>query len=105
MTIPARAKGRKKKVYNAAALITSAVRRIWSWSPLRKAALKRAKVGKDICCEECGTVTTKPEVHHESQIVLHTMCKAIAEKVFPPLEELTVCCDECHKEKHRRLKA
>lgn len=95
---------KKKRKYNAAALITSAVRRIWSWSPLRREALKRAKTGKVIHCEECGEPTDKPEVHHENQAEVHTMAKDMAAKLFPPIEELTVCCPECHLEKHRREK-
>lgn len=105
MTIPARVKVKKKRLYNAAALITSAVRRIWSWSPLRREALKRAKIGKLIHCEECGAQTDKPEVHHENQAEVYMMAKLMAAKLFPPLEDLTVCCDSCHKEKHRRDKA
>ena len=100
----ANATTKAKRKYNAAALITSAVRRIWSWSPLRREALKRAKMGKVIHCEECGEITDKPEVHHNSQADVYVMAKVMADKLFPPLEELTVCCPECHLEKHRREK-
>ena len=95
---------KKKRPYNSAALITSAVRQIWAWSPLRREALKRAKKGKLIHCEECGEQTDKPEVHHENQSEVYMMAKKMAEKLFPPLDELTVCCDACHKLKHRKDK-
>ena len=99
---------KKPRKYNAAALITSAVRRIWSWSPLRREALNRAKVGKGKTayynCEECGQSTDKPEVHHENQADVYLMAKAMAQKLFPSVEELTVCCDACHKEKHKKDK-
>jgi len=91
---------KKKAVPSAAARITSAIRRIWAWSPLRREALRRAK-GQ---CEECGAFEPKLEVHHENQIYLHTMSKAIVEKLFPPLDELTCVCKTCHLEKHRRDK-
>lgn len=95
---------KKKRKWNGAALITAAIRRIWAWSPLRREALKRAKVGKDICCEECGDITDKPEVHHDSEVVLHSMSKEIAAKLFPDVDQLTVVCKSCHLEKHRRDK-
>ena len=91
---------KKKTPPNSAALITSAIRRIWSWSPLRREALRRAKGH----CEECGEAAEKLEVHHENQIFLHTMSKAIVEKLFPPVAELTCVCKTCHLEKHRRDK-
>jgi len=89
---------KKKKKFNPVALITSAIRRIWAWSPLKREAIKRAKG----CCEECGVKADKLEVHHENQIHLYSMSKAVAEKLFPPLDELTVVCLECHGIKHKK---
>lgn len=98
---------KKRKPASSVALLTSAMRRVWSWSPVRKEALKRAgynSAAKGGHCEECGDQCDKPEVHHNNQCHLYTLAKQVAEKLFPPVEELTVVCKSCHAQIHREDK-
>ena len=93
-------KPKKKRKFYPVAVITSALRKVWLWSPLRREALKIA----NNCCEECGAAKkdgAKLEVHHTIPCDLTKEAKRIAEKLFPPVETLDVLCHNCHQERHK----
>lgn len=90
---------KKRKPVSYVSRVSSALRRIWLWSELRRTALKQA----DHCCEECGASKkdgAKLEVHHSEPVDMTKEAKRICDKLFPPIETLDVLCKDCHRERH-----
>ena len=97
---------KKKKPLTATRVstITNALRRIWLWSPERRAALKRAGIGKACACEECGITVgegAKLEVHHVDPCDMTKLAKKVREKMFNT--EFDVLCQECHRDVHNNV--
>ncbi len=93
-------KPRKKKTYNLRSRLTSAIRRVWLWSPMRREVLKAAKDNGNKCAI-CKKYHEKLEVDHVKPTVklsgwdgdwtfyIDTMFNG----------EMMALCSNCHKAK------
>lgn len=113
----------KKKKYNPYGLITSALRKLWLQSPMRREAMRRVALterptNKDgslskrlvilgYVCEGCHEVHTKSgvQVHHKNPVVpngnmFEMKFNEVVERMFCSSEELVVLCKDCHKKEH-----
>jgi hypothetical protein len=95
------------KTYNRDRLIIAALRKLWLWSPERRAVVAAARVTPtESRCSECRTVRPKKEiqVHHLNEVIppgwsskprknwnLYISRLFVAEKFMAPV------CKECHK--------
>lgn len=90
------------------ARIRSALRKLWSWSPQRKEALKRAKGSLGFyLCEMCRCpIQGKPEVNHRVPIgstpgargsTASATWDALIARMFCPADGLEVLCAPCHR--------
>lgn len=88
------------------ATIRSALRRLWSWSPQRKEALKRAKGSLGFyVCELCRCPAKKPEVNHRVPVGPTPGAKGsegatwdgLISRLFCSADELEVVCKSCHE--------
>ena len=86
---------RKRKNVTTVSRIVSAIRRVWFWSPERRAALKAAGG----VCECCGT-SEKLEVHHKDVPNIQHHAEKIHAGLFPPIDRLEVLCRSCHRREH-----
>jgi predicted HNH restriction endonuclease len=96
-------KTKKPKTKTAIGTITNQLRKIWLWSPERRAALRRAGIGKKCACEECGKTVeegAKLEVHHVTPCSLTKEAKRIHERLFN--SEFDVLCHDCHQTTHAK---
>jgi hypothetical protein len=59
---------RKKKPYNLRSKITSALRRIWFYSPMRREAAIRARDNGNVC-EMCLKSKDRLEIDHINSVV------------------------------------
>jgi 5-methylcytosine-specific restriction endonuclease McrA len=98
-----RNKPKKAKPYNWDTKIMSALRRIWRYSPERKAALDAATVGKDtVRCGSCGQETHKKlaAVDHVETVVPLAGFQSWDETIARMKStKLMVLCCECHSKK------
>lgn len=86
--------------------IRSALRKLWMWSPQRRAALKRAKWNgtKFYRCQECHLPTEKPEVDHKipcgptpgSKFGASASWDIFINRLFTSEAGLRVLCKPCH---------
>jgi hypothetical protein len=93
-----------KKKQTPVGRISSALRKIWMWSPERAVVMKRAAG----ICEECGCTCGKTkkqaeakklslmEIHHVEQCNMTKMAKEIHAKMFPGEDKLDALCQTCH---------
>ena len=96
------------------AQIRSALRKIWLWSPVRREALKRAKVGgvaKTWRCEWCKLWTNEPEVDHILPVGSTPGARGadaaatwddLIRRMFCSAEGLRVLCRYCHQAKTKQ---
>jgi len=98
-------------------LLKGALRRVFSRSELRKAALDRVsitfnhpdrpRVTKWGFCERCGVIDAsyKLEVDHLNPVIplysslSETTLDELADRIWCEIEQLNVLCESCHKEK------
>jgi hypothetical protein len=89
----------KKRVWNKTGQIRNALRKIWMWSPLRTAALGKARIGRgSYLCAMCGKIFGPKEV--EVDHILRTRPEGsdpndwngFIERLFCDLEGLQVLC-------------
>ncbi len=108
-------KPRKKPKYNLKSKITSALRKVWRYSPGRVEALKRAltgtyyikvsKKGKEYkaphyTCEKCKAVTEKAQVDHLQPVVGYEgfiSWDRYISRMFVDAEFYQIICKPCHK--------
>lgn len=86
------------------AKIRSALRKLWAWSPERRAAKKAAYVGRGYWrCETCRGLTPKPEVDHREACGATPGARGadpeaswdrLIKRMFEG--ELRVLCNKCH---------
>lgn len=100
-----------KKKFNINTHIRSAIRKIWMWSPIRREALKRAKVGPNkYKCEnpECGKIFPLKEMHvdHIEKVTPNSGITkpedwglVIKAMLFITIDDLLSICKPCHKVK------
>jgi len=91
----------KKKEYNLESKIVQALRKIWSFSPNRREALKLAKSENpfEFRCAICKRLTEKPFVDHKTPIGLEDSWDGFIEKLFCEPSGLQIMCRQCHKNK------
>lgn len=90
-----------------AAYITKALRRVWGWSPEKRAARERANVGKDMyVCAGCALVFTRKEtaVDHVEPVIAPELgfvdWNTFIERLFCQETGLQILCKAtCHKKK------
>lgn len=92
---------RKRAKYNLKSRITSALRKVWLFSPMRREAVKRGKANGNKC-ELCGDKVEKLQVDH------HVPCANVKgpdgwgpyiDRMMVPSEQLVNLCEPCHKAK------
>ncbi len=88
--------------------IRNAIRKLWLWSPERKAALKRARWNghkKLFRCEVCYRPTNKPEVNHRIAVGKTPGARGsstsdtwneLIERLFCGESGLQITCKICH---------
>jgi hypothetical protein len=91
--------------------VKAQLRRIWGWSPERKAAKKRAQVGKDIRgneyfrCERCDEQPlSRKQVDVDHLVEVESLGEfdgwdALINRLFCPSEGLMILCKTCHAAK------
>jgi 5-methylcytosine-specific restriction endonuclease McrA len=91
--------------------IRSALRKLWLWSPQRRAALKRAKWNgtKLYRCEGCHRATDKPEVDHKIPVGVtpgsrldmdgQATWDSLIHRLFTGEDGLEILCRSCHEKK------
>lgn len=104
---------KKAKKFSHKSLIRSAIRKIWMWSPMRREAIKNARVAPGtVACALCERrmkenpkAPTKKEyqVDHivpasEPAALIHDW-NDFVDRMFVPASEHRVLCIECHQEK------
>jgi 5-methylcytosine-specific restriction endonuclease McrA len=111
---------KKAKKYNHKSMLRSAARKIWMWSPMRKEAIKNARVGNGcVGCASCGlkmkeagvsvfdekkqkTVKKKEyAVDHtipasEPAASIHSWDNFYLRLFECPVSELKILCHQCH---------
>lgn len=94
------AKRKKAKKFNPKTRVMSAMRKIWQWSPMRRDAIKRAKVDKDTYrCERCKRLCVKINVDHDPPVILLTgfdSWDGVFNRMFVPADKLKILCVPCH---------
>ena len=83
--------------------ITAMLRKLWLWSPERRAALKR----DNNTCQMCGKKASKAkgkefkvEVHHKDGTPLKKVVELIRKYLLVNPDKLETLCRDCHKKKH-----
>ncbi len=97
-------KPRKKKPYNLKTRITSALRKIWLYSPMRSEAVKRAKANGNKCeMPNCGKYQERLEIDHFNPCALISgwdgNWSAYIDRLFCSSDMLLAICTECHRGK------
>lgn len=90
---------RKVKKYNIKTRITSALRRVWLYSPMRREALKRAKDNGNFC-EKCGVYAEKLQADHIIPVVPlkgRDNWDGIITRMMVGSEGLRCWCKPCHQ--------
>jgi hypothetical protein len=88
----------KRKKFNAKTRITSALRRIWLWSPMRREAIKRARDNGNKC-EKCSKTDSKLQIDHIVPVVPLTgfdTWDGYIERLLVDSSGLRCWCEECH---------
>ena len=89
---------KKKAKYNLKSKITSALRRVWYFSPMRNETIKRVKYTKT--CELCGVVRDKLQCDHILPVVSEQGFNGWDEyitRLFVDSSGLRNICETCHK--------
>lgn len=92
----------KKKTFNVKSKIIPAIRRLWFHSPLRREALKRAKVDEFFRCEKCHGLQEKVHIDHIEPVVPLTGWEgydSFVSRLFCDITMLQVICEKCHSHK------
>lgn len=88
--------------------IRGALRKLWLWSPMRRDAMKRAKVApKAYLCEDCRRLTPDPEVDHLEPVGATPGARGadlatwdgLITRLFCSPDGLRVLCKSCHLER------
>jgi 5-methylcytosine-specific restriction endonuclease McrA len=90
---------KKKRKYNLKSRITSALRRVWYYSPMRNECKKRAKSG---VCELCEVKRDKLQVDHVISVVGSEgflNWDLYIKRLFVESDGLQNICETCHKHK------
>lgn len=94
---------KKKKKFSYKGKIMSAARRIWLYSPMRKAALTRNKTKDGFHrCEKCNQLTEEVAIDHEPAVVPLTGFDSwdnVFERLYCTEENLFKLCHQCHSKK------
>lgn len=93
-------KPKKKPKYNLKTKITSALRRLWYYSPQRREAVKIAKERGNTCAI-CKTPSDKLQIDHINPCAStdgsdHNW-SAYIDRLFCPTEMLRALCSDCHR--------
>ena len=87
---------KRRKARSQQALIISALRRVWLWSPERRAILSGAKSGSDgYVCESCGEIGNV-QVDHIDPVGKFLDWNTFIERLFVPSYRLQALCKRCH---------
>lgn len=92
----------KKKKFNPKTKIVAATRRIWFYSPLRREAMKRAKVDEYYRCEQCRGLQEKVHIDHINPCVPLTGWEgfdSFITRLFCDSDQLQAICEKCHSKK------
>ena len=107
-------KVKKPKTYNLKSKITSALRMVWSYSPMKREALKRAEVGTKFektarsgrkykaphhKCEKCGEVVEDAKTDHIVPVVGYEGFKdwqIYIDRLMVDSSGLQILCRPCH---------
>jgi 5-methylcytosine-specific restriction endonuclease McrA len=83
------------------ARIHSACRKLWLWSPNRKAALTTARISRGLyVCAECKALTTAKEIAVDHKERVGSVLEAgYLERLFCHPSQLQVLCTACHDRK------
>ena len=100
---------KKRSPYNVNTQIRSALRKVWRWSPMRRDALTRARVGYGkYLCSACGEVVgpTSIEVDHDVPATPAEGIRTprewgifVERLLFADAASLKAICKPCHKVK------
>ena len=93
------------------AYLSSALRRVWSWSTERKRALSRAKIGRGkYQCQKCRNISTLKQVDVDHKVPVGCFPGSRNDKenrtwdsylnaLFCSADGLQILCKSCHKAK------
>jgi 5-methylcytosine-specific restriction endonuclease McrA len=96
---------KKKKEWTYKGYLFGALRRIFRWSPERRAALEAARQGLKYLCAKCGKLFDKRKiaVDHITPVVSPETgfvdWNTYIVRLFVTKDQLQVLCKPCHKEK------
>jgi len=94
------AKKKKAKKFNPKTRVMSAMRKIWLYSPMRREAVKRCKVGDNYRCERCRKLCDKVQIDHNPPVILLTgfdSWDGVFTRMFAPADtNLAGLCESCH---------
>ena len=78
---------------------SSAIRKVWAWSPMRRLAVNRSKNEDGFpTCEQCGV--TPPKVHVDHIVPCGNIMKpGFMKRLNCPSDGLQVLCPKCHRAK------
>jgi 5-methylcytosine-specific restriction endonuclease McrA len=78
--------------------ISSTLRRVWQWSPERKARIKLANGA----CEHCGLEVKGYDacVHHVRPADFRRIERVVREELLCEVDNLLLLCRDCHHEVH-----
>lgn len=95
----------KKSKYNVKTRITSALRKLWQWSPNRHDAVKRARVCRGLYrCAKCSETVSSQffRVDHKTSCVPPSgwdSWDGFITRLFCEPDGLQVLCQRCHEQK------
>jgi 5-methylcytosine-specific restriction endonuclease McrA len=100
---------KKPKLFNWRAMIRSHARRIWMWSPMRREAIRNARIPAKkgyVICAECGRhmkENAKPKEYDVDHIIPASEPSAeihsfddFFKRLYVPASEQRVLCKPCH---------
>lgn len=96
---------KSSKPFKVETAVRSALRRLWLWSPMRTAALQRARIKRGIYrCAKCKMATPKKSiaVDHVTPVTPvdgFDTWDGFIERLFCPPSHLNVLCKPCHTTK------
>jgi hypothetical protein len=98
---------KKPARWNQKDKLVAAIRKVWRYSPMRKEALERTKVGvKANRCENCEEIFNIKlvEVHHTKSMHGWKTYDELIDKMLCHSTELKVLCERCHRYENAKQK-
>jgi 5-methylcytosine-specific restriction endonuclease McrA len=93
---------KKSKTYNLQTRIRSALRKLWLWSPMRRNALAKARIGRGLYeCSDCKNIFSRQDIAVDHTIPVTPISgfdtwDEFIQRLFCSPEGLKVLCSLCH---------